>query len=272
VWILLTTLSTAPGGQRYYYHAATNQSAWQRPLPPPPNFPHQIRNPVVGISPAQALQPKRKKEKPRTKEPIEGTNWIKVTTTEDNVFYSHKETKESRWDMPEEVKANLAEREAEAKAQQVQRDAQTNAKATGEEEEGAEEESDDEPIPEHEEEESPEMKRIREELDRERGVKRPPSSKGEGKRKKARVVSEIEELENDEDWQKSVAEEMAKEAERENQQGSPAAEKSKSPAPALGEYSSDESKALFKVSFNYSVLKSFLCFGRCCRSCSPRKR
>jgi transcription elongation regulator 1 len=191
---------------------------------------------VVGITPAQALQPKKKKEKPRSKEPIEGTNWIKVTTTEDNVFYSHKETKEARWEVPEEVKAKLAEREAEIKA-----------KAKGKEEEEGEEE-----VPEHEEEEeSAETQRIREELDRERGVKRAPPAGGEGKRKRPRVVSEIEELEKDEEWQKSVAEEMAKEAERrEEQEGSPAAaDKSKSPAPAPGDYSSDESKALFKVGF-----------------------
>jgi hypothetical protein len=180
---------------------------------------------------SQAGKPKKKKEKPRLKEPIEGTDWIKVTTTEDNVFYSHRETKEARWDMPEEVKAKLAAAE-EAKEEEA-------------------EESGEEEIPVQEEEESEETRRIREELDRERGVKRPSDGHGEGKRKKPRVVSEIEELEKDEEWQKSVAEEMAKEAEREEQGGTPEKEE-KSPVPALGEYSSEESRALFKVRFRHS--------------------
>jgi hypothetical protein len=52
-------------------------------------------------------QPVKKQEKPLFKTPIPGTDWLRVTTTEGNVFYSHKVKKESVWVIPEELKTAL---------------------------------------------------------------------------------------------------------------------------------------------------------------------
>jgi hypothetical protein len=54
--------------------------------------------------PTVQSEPPKKKEKPLVKTPIPGTDWIRVKTTEGNVFYSHKIKKESIWTVPEEVK------------------------------------------------------------------------------------------------------------------------------------------------------------------------
>ena len=58
------------------------------------------------------------KEKPHTKILIPETDWYRVTTTKGNVFYSNKITKQSLWDIPEELKPALdawqAERQASA--------------------------------------------------------------------------------------------------------------------------------------------------------------
>ncbi|KAJ7228675.1 Hsp90 protein-domain-containing protein [Mycena pura] len=62
---------------------------------------------------------KKKREKPLIKTPIPGTEWLRVRTTEGNVFYSHKIKKESIWTVPDEIKAAVEalekqEREKEA--------------------------------------------------------------------------------------------------------------------------------------------------------------
>lgn len=41
------------------------------------------------------------------KTPIPGTDWLKVTTTGGNIFYSHKIRKESVWNVPDELKSAL---------------------------------------------------------------------------------------------------------------------------------------------------------------------
>ncbi|GAA5855256.1 hypothetical protein JCM8547_009005 [Rhodosporidiobolus lusitaniae] len=65
---------------------------------------------------------KEKKEKPKEKLPIEGTVWIRVTTNKGNVFFSNKETKESVWTVPEEIKAQVEEIEAKEKAEQEEKE------------------------------------------------------------------------------------------------------------------------------------------------------
>ncbi|KAF5370090.1 hypothetical protein D9758_001067 [Tetrapyrgos nigripes] len=81
----------APGGQIYYYNPNTQESTYIRPLPTFQNLPASQRS-------------KPKKEKPLTKTQIPGTDWIRVKTTEGNVFYSHKVKKQSVWTVPEEIK------------------------------------------------------------------------------------------------------------------------------------------------------------------------
>ncbi|KAF8559124.1 HSP90-domain-containing protein [Imleria badia] len=103
------TEHVGPGGQPYYYHAPSQQSTYVRPLPP---FPV--------ISPPTVQPPKKKKEKPLVKKPIPGTEWLQVTTTEGNTFYTHKGRKESVWVVPEEIKEALEELER-AEAHEVER-------------------------------------------------------------------------------------------------------------------------------------------------------
>lgn len=59
-------------------------------------------------TPAQLSAPvpekKKKKEKPKDKTPIPGTSWIRVKTSEGNVFFMDKETKRSEWVVPDEIK------------------------------------------------------------------------------------------------------------------------------------------------------------------------
>ncbi|GLB33792.1 putative FF domain containing protein [Lyophyllum shimeji] len=90
----------APGGQPYYYNAQTQESTYVRPIPAFPNMP------IIQPEP-----PKKKKEKPLVKTGIPGTEWLRVRTTEGNVFYSHKTRKESVWTVPDEIKEAVEELE-----------------------------------------------------------------------------------------------------------------------------------------------------------------
>jgi hypothetical protein len=53
--------------------------------------------------PAPPAEQPKKKEKAHLKTPIPGTDWLRVTTTEGNVFYSNKTTKQSSWTVPPEI-------------------------------------------------------------------------------------------------------------------------------------------------------------------------
>ncbi|KAF7301655.1 hypothetical protein MIND_00731000 [Mycena indigotica] len=83
-----------PTGQPYYYNVNTKESTYTRPLPPP----------------VQAAA-KKQKEKPHVKTQIPGTEWIRVKTTEGNIFYSHKVKKNSVWVVPDEIKSAVEELE-----------------------------------------------------------------------------------------------------------------------------------------------------------------
>ncbi|KAI6119360.1 Hsp90 protein-domain-containing protein [Pisolithus croceorrhizus] len=89
------TEHVGPGGQHYYYHASSQQSTYIRPLPPFSAFP---------TTPAVAEAGRKKKERPLIKTPIPGTEWLRVKTTEGNIFYTHKGRKESHWVVPEEIR------------------------------------------------------------------------------------------------------------------------------------------------------------------------
>ncbi|KAF7313287.1 hypothetical protein HMN09_00484100 [Mycena chlorophos] len=78
----------SPNGQPYYYNVNTKASNIRRAL---------IRT--------------DKKEKPLVKIQIPGTEWIRVKTTEGNVFYSHKVNKQSVWVVPAEIKDAVEELE-----------------------------------------------------------------------------------------------------------------------------------------------------------------
>ncbi|RIB30810.1 hypothetical protein C2G38_1948122 [Gigaspora rosea] len=87
----------APNGQFYYYNAATGHSTWERPAtvpPPPPLGPPHMSGGIVSHS----FQPM-----PTVIKPIPDTKWSIVFTTEGNEFYYNSETKQSVWQVPEEI-------------------------------------------------------------------------------------------------------------------------------------------------------------------------
>jgi len=86
---LITFITAGPTGQPYYHNYLTRASTYIRPTP------------------SMSTQPVKTKEKPLFKTPIPGTDWLRVVTTDGNIFYSHKVKKESVWDIPEELKTAL---------------------------------------------------------------------------------------------------------------------------------------------------------------------
>ncbi|KAF5393835.1 hypothetical protein D9757_000038 [Collybiopsis confluens] len=95
IYTLSSHTTSAPGGQSYYYNTQTKESTYTRPIP--------------SFNNAPLVQPEKKKERPLTKTPIPNTDWIRVKTTEGNVFYSHKVKKQSVWTIPDEIKDALAQ-------------------------------------------------------------------------------------------------------------------------------------------------------------------
>jgi len=87
--VLITVITTGPTSQPYYYNYLSRTSTYIRP--------------TASMQP----QPVKKQEKPLLKTIIPGTDWLRVTTNEGNVFYSHKVKKESVWVIPEELKTAL---------------------------------------------------------------------------------------------------------------------------------------------------------------------
>ncbi|PWN44551.1 hypothetical protein IE81DRAFT_10411 [Ceraceosorus guamensis] len=147
------TEHVSPTGQPYWYNASTRTSTYHRPAPPGgyagPPPPLQTSSFVQDTSTSAVAQQspvveKKKKEKPKVKQPIPGTEgWIKVTTTHDNVFYSHPESARSEWTVPDEIKdavKAMDEREEEERRAQVERRRKAEEEAREAEEKAADEE------------------------------------------------------------------------------------------------------------------------------------
>ncbi|GES80551.1 transcription elongation regulator 1-like [Rhizophagus clarus] len=156
----------APNGMFYYYNAATGQSTWERPIlvpPPPPvgpppgisvNMQLPSFQPISGVMPQQLQQnvpytqqkdkskDKKKKEKAKGKRQIPDTKWYIVNTTEGNEFYYNSETKQSVWEVPEEiaeaVKVFKEQEEKDAQNQRSNDSASLKRKANDEEVSGSE--------------------------------------------------------------------------------------------------------------------------------------
>ncbi|EJD38730.1 hypothetical protein AURDEDRAFT_146783 [Auricularia subglabra TFB-10046 SS5] len=88
----------APDGTPYYYHRASNTSTYVRPVLP-------------GAKPVAPA--KKEKERPRSKRPVPGTEWLRVETTAGNVFWTHSGRKASVWTVPEEIKDIVAQLDAQ---------------------------------------------------------------------------------------------------------------------------------------------------------------
>ncbi|KIJ53807.1 hypothetical protein M422DRAFT_25572 [Sphaerobolus stellatus SS14] len=192
----------APTGHTYYYHAVTGQSSYTRPLPNMP-FPPGVTAPIAGqtgmafnaiIPGAAPPKEKKKKEKPLVKTPIPGTPWLRVKTTEGNVFYTHKEKKESVWEVPEEIKDEVEKLELEEKEKE-ERDKEELERKQREELENAQVE--------RRRAEREEVERVKNEIKAATGGKRKAEEAAEdgdeASQKKPRVEDGHEEEEDDED-------------------------------------------------------------------------
>ncbi|KAK4055973.1 hypothetical protein OIO90_002966 [Microbotryomycetes sp. JL221] len=276
----------SPGGQPYWFNPQTNVSTYARPGPPvpPPGFypgapplqqpmlhqplPQQQQQQQQAASPTK----KEKKEKPKEKKPIHGTNWLKVTTNKGNVFWTNSETKESVWTVPDDIKdivEQIDKQEREAREQVAtngkKRKADDVAAAADQQEGNKTDQADTEPTSKLDvevEAANGQSKSLdaTEANDNANGSDQPDEVVVEPKKKKQKkkVVREIEELEQDEEWQKQVAEEMAKEVEEaeeraqqekedQKKQAEAQQEPSKASAAADLDVSQEEAAAFFKV-------------------------
>ena len=160
------------------------------------------------VIPGVTVKDKRKRERPLNKTPIPGTPWLRVKTTEGNVFWRHKERKESVWEVPEEIKVlveKIERDEKEREAKDIEAEAQQRL-------EDREREADEIKRKEREE-----VERVMEEVkDAVAAGKRKASEPAEGDKNgehKKPCVEEEPEEEADEQWQLKIAEEMAAEVE-----------------------------------------------------------
>ncbi|KAI0053625.1 HSP90-domain-containing protein [Auriscalpium vulgare] len=196
----LGTINPSPAGQSYYYNAQTNESTYVRPLP---TFPVLAQ---VQAQAAAAAAPK-KKEKPAVKTPIPGTDWLRVKTTQGNVFYTQKAKKESVWAVPEEIREAVAALEAQEEEVRVRtaREASEQAKKAAEEEE---------------------IERIRREVEAQVAKRKAEEDVPLDEvvvTKRAKVEEDEDEDDEDgeeseeEEWQKEAAAQLAAEAEEEKQ-------------------------------------------------------
>jgi transcription elongation regulator 1 len=132
---------TAPDGvTKYYYNSHTKDSTYTRPSFAPLPFQNSYgANGSGGMIPVSAAaggaaapkekeKEKKKKEKPKEKVQIPGTTWTRVTTTEGNIFYFEKESKQSEWTVPEEIRAEVEELEKEEREMKEAEEAERQKK------------------------------------------------------------------------------------------------------------------------------------------------
>jgi len=237
-------LETGPAGQIYFFNTSTRDSTYVRPLP---------------AFPATATQ----KEKPKIKTPIPGTDWLRVTTNQGNVFYTNKAKKESLWTVPDEIKdavelLNIQEEDDKIReGKQAQEETRMNMEA----------------------EQEREIERVR--MEAQEAVKRKAEDISQSDEivisKKPRVGDQVEakveeadgtddgEESEEEDWQREAATQLANEAEeekkrREEEEKANAEEvrRAKESAPQITipdrvDLSIEEGKALFKVCLQCTI-------------------
>ncbi|KAG8773746.1 hypothetical protein FRB91_008223 [Serendipita sp. 411] len=184
------TQHVAPTGHYYYYNPMTSESTYIRPI-----------SLTSLLPPALAKPAKRKREKPAKKTPVPDSLWIRVLTNRGNVFYANKETKESTWVMPEEIADAVAAMELDDNdggssdhAIQVKQDGQSDAMTV------------DTENPTN----NKRRKRPDESVEDERGGKR-------AKTNKVGIEDAKNEDEDEEAWQRRLAEQMAVEGEGEGE-------------------------------------------------------
>ncbi|KAI9513344.1 Hsp90 protein-domain-containing protein [Russula earlei] len=229
------TEHVGPANQIYFFNTFTKQSTYVRPLPALP-----------ATAPA--------KEKPKLKTPIPGTDWLRVTTNQGNVFYTNKAKKESVWTIPDEIKDAVQLLDKREEEEKLRTDRQ------------AQEETRTDTVAEQER----EIERIRKEI--QGAVKRTAEDFAKSDEivisKRPRMANEVEdkaeedgtdddEESEEEDWQREAAEQLSKGAEEEKRrqeedEKAEEAQKDKETAPQLTipdrvDLSIEEGKALFKT-------------------------
>lgn len=183
------------------------QSTYTRPLP---MFPVPGGMPFVTagavIPGAAAPKEKKKQERPLFKSPVPGTPWIKVKTTEGNVFWTHKERKESFWEVPDEIREQAETMEREEKEKDAKLVDENQKQMLEARERDAEE---------MKRKEREEVERVMEEVkDAVAAGKRKADEPADGDKKKGHKKSRVEEAEEpDEQWQREIADEMVQEVE-----------------------------------------------------------
>ena len=245
---MTSILETGPVGQIYFFNTFTRESTYVRPLP---------------VFPATLPQ----KEKPKIKTPIPGTDWLRVTTNQGNVFYTNKAKKESVWTIPDEIKdaVELLNKQEEDDKIRAGKQAQEETRRDVDDEQERE------------------IERVRMEL--QEVVKRKAEDNLQSDEivisKKPRVEDQVgdkvddaddtddSEESEEEDWQREAAAQLAKEAEEEERRQREEDEKAKAEeaqraqesAPQITipdrvDLSIEEGKALFKVCLQSSFPSS----------------
>jgi hypothetical protein len=180
-------------------------------------------------------QPLKKQEKPLFKTAIPGTDWLRVTTNEGNVFYSHKVKKESVWVIPEDLKTAL---EALQDEERKNEENLTLAPPIVQLPQGG--------------------KRKAMDVQPSEGVVLNKKARGEEEEESS---EEEEEEEEEEGWQREAAKQLATEAEeerirtleREKEAELEAQQIREQAIPQRTDLSIEEGKALFKVSASTSI-------------------
>jgi flagellar biosynthesis GTPase FlhF len=149
--------------------------------------------PSFASTPALPVENTKKKEKAHLKTPIPGTDWLRVKTTEGNVFYSNKATKQSSWTVPPEIVAEVNALEQQEQAPPPAPDVSKAKAKAAKDKEGKRKRDEEQIVP----------------LD-------------ELVLKKAKIEEDEEEDsegdsndEEEEEWQREAAEQLAREAEEE---------------------------------------------------------
>jgi hypothetical protein len=255
------TRSIGPSGQIYFFNTTTRESTYVRPLPALP-----------------AAAPK--KEKPKIKTPITGTDWLKVTTTLGNVFYTNKAKKQSVWTVPDEIKDAVELLNKQEEEDKVQEGTQPQAN----------------PRKDAEAEQAREIERVRMEVQEvvKRKAEDVSSSDDVVISKKPRVEDQVEgkaevsestdddEESEEEEWQREAAAQLAKEAEEEEKTRQEEIEKAKEaqklkesvpqlPIPDRVDLSIEEGKALFKVCLQFTPRPPQALMPCICRPYSGRR-